>query len=42
MYRWTAAEISKDPMVIYKRKVKPVVARVIFTGIRNTAQIGLK
>ncbi len=35
MYNWTAHEIAKDPLVVYRKKVKPTKFRVLFTAIRN-------
>jgi phytoene synthase len=34
LYMWTASVIEKDPMLIYKRKVKPTRLRVFITLIR--------
>lgn len=35
MYRWTAQEIAKNPLIIYEKKVKPSKARVLLTGVTN-------
>lgn len=35
LYKWTATVISRDPMVVYQRKVKPSVSRILFVGIKN-------
>jgi len=35
MYEWTAAQISKDPFVIYKTKVKPPKSLVRWSGLKN-------
>lgn len=37
LYHWTALEIAKRPMVVYERKVKPSVPRILFTLVKNTA-----
>ena len=36
MYKWTASEIYRDPFIIYKRKVKPSVSRIVLEAGRNT------
>ena len=38
MYNWTAAEIERDPFVVYKRKVKPSRARIVRQILRNFVQ----
>lgn len=35
MYNWTAREIARNPLIIYKRKIKPNRYRVIATIIKN-------
>lgn len=35
MYQWTAKTIMKDPMIVYRSKVKPCVRRIIFSIIYN-------
>ncbi|MFT4311339.1 MAG: phytoene/squalene synthase family protein [Candidatus Woesearchaeota archaeon] len=35
MYKWTAKKINKNPLIIYKKKVKPSKLRVIYTAIKN-------
>ncbi|MFP4364448.1 MAG: phytoene/squalene synthase family protein [Spirochaetia bacterium] len=35
MYKWTAAQIRKDPFIVYRKKVKPSKPRIIFTGLCN-------
>jgi phytoene synthase len=30
MYKWTAEQIRSDPFVIYRRKVKPSVSRIVY------------
>jgi len=35
MYMWTAQQIKKDPFVVYRKKVKPSKARIIFTACKN-------
>ena len=29
MYKWTARKIAKDPFIIYQKKVKPSVPRIV-------------
>lgn len=36
MYGWTARTIEKDPLVIFKRKVKPSKARVLAQALKNS------
>ncbi len=31
MYKWTAKTISKDPFIVYMRKVKPSIPRIVST-----------
>jgi phytoene synthase len=38
MYAWTARRIEKDPLIVYRRKVKPSRARIVSAGIRNRLQ----
>ncbi len=35
MYNWTAREIEKNPLVIFRKKVKPEPIRVILSFLRN-------
>ena len=35
MYAWTAHRIENDPLIVYRKKVKPSKARVYSAGIRN-------
>ncbi len=35
MYKWTASVIEKDPLVVFRKKVKPSKSRIIFTGLKN-------
>ncbi|HTH13308.1 MAG TPA: phytoene/squalene synthase family protein [Spirochaetia bacterium] len=35
LYNWTARVIQDDPMVVWKRKVKPSQARILFTALGN-------
>jgi phytoene synthase len=39
MYNWTANQISKNPFIVYKRKVKPSKRRIIAQVIANTLTI---
>lgn len=36
MYKWTAREIQKDPYIVYRRKVKPSIGRIILQGLVST------
>lgn len=36
MYRWTARTIERDPAVVYQRKVKPSVFRIVSGAAANT------
>jgi len=35
MYNWTAEQIFKDPMIVYVKKVKPQVSKIVTTTIMN-------
>lgn len=35
MYEWTALQIKKDPLIVFKKKIKPTKTRIIVTGIKN-------
>jgi phytoene synthase len=35
MYNWTAQQINSDPMIIYTKKVKPIIMKIISTTILN-------
>ncbi len=39
MYRWTAEQVYRDPLIVYKRKMKPGVPRIVGTIARNTVSI---
>jgi phytoene synthase len=39
MYNWTANQISKNPFIVYKRKVKPSKRRIVAQVIANTLTI---
>ncbi len=36
MYTWTVSEIATNPMVVYEKKVKPSIWKIISTGIKNS------
>ena len=35
MYKWTARQIAKDPMVVFDRKVKPAKSRILLQALWN-------
>jgi 15-cis-phytoene synthase len=35
MYNWTAAQIAKDPFVVFDRQVRPTKSQVLARGIKN-------
>lgn len=39
MYLWTASEIQKDPLIVYKKKVKPSITRIMLSIAYNSAGI---
>lgn len=39
MYKWTATTIFKDPLIIFRRKVKPTVPRILGTVLKNSLAI---
>ena len=36
MYKWTVSQIEKDPLIIYQKKVKPSIPRIVLTIIKNS------
>ena len=40
MYNWTGRTIERDPMVVFRRKVKPSKTRIIAAIARNAAGLG--
>jgi 15-cis-phytoene synthase len=36
MYKWTANKIKKDPFIVFRKKVKPIVPRIIYTTAKNS------
>ncbi len=36
MYRWTAETIAQDPLVVYRRKVKPAQPRILLKVLSNS------
>ena len=41
MYDWTAQQIEKDPMIVFRKKVKPTPLFVIATVIKNAIQLSI-
>jgi 15-cis-phytoene synthase len=41
MYNWTAKEIETDPLVVYRRKVKPSAPKIVFNVFSNSIGLGL-
>ena len=39
MYKWTAMRIYKKPLIVYKKKVKPSILRIIYAIIKNSIVI---
>jgi phytoene synthase len=35
MYNWTAEQIHRNPLIVYSRKVKPQISKIIQTIIMN-------
>lgn len=35
MYKWTIAQISRDPLVIYRQQVKPNRVRIVIQALKN-------
>ena len=35
MYKWTAEQILKEPFVVYKQKVKPMITKILTKTIQN-------
>lgn len=38
MYKYTANQIKKDPLVVYRRKVKPSMYLIIGAGVKNSLE----
>jgi phytoene synthase len=36
MYKWTARKIQKDPFIVFRKKVKPIVPRIILATAKNS------
>jgi len=36
LYEWTARQITQNPLLVYQKKIKPSVARILFFLIKNT------
>jgi len=41
MYKWTAKQIERDPFIVYKKKVKPGVARILFSAGKSAVLPGV-
>lgn len=39
MYAWTAAEIAKDPFIVYSIKIKPKKSKVLYQALKNFVSI---
>ncbi|MEI6222212.1 MAG: phytoene/squalene synthase family protein [bacterium] len=39
MYKWTANQIEKNPFILYEKKVRPTIQRILFGVIENTVMI---
>ena len=39
MYKWTAEQIRKNPLVVYKLKVKPSIPRIVSVGAYNLVRL---
>jgi phytoene synthase len=39
MYNWTARRIEQDPLVVFRRKVKPSRARILLQAAANAARV---
>jgi len=36
LYQWTVREIAKRPMIVFERKVKPSITRILYTLLKST------
>ncbi|MEJ5292451.1 MAG: phytoene/squalene synthase family protein [Candidatus Methanosuratincola sp.] len=41
MYNWTAAQISRDPFAVYRKKIRPSTARIFATASYNTLSLNI-
>ncbi len=41
MYKWTASQIYRDPFIVYSRKVKPSIPRIMLEAGRNALFTGV-
>jgi phytoene synthase len=39
LYKWTGNQIRRDPMVVYERKIKPSVPRIISQVFSNSLRL---
>lgn len=39
MYKWTAQQIDQNPYIIYRKKVKPSIPRIVLTATHNALTI---
>ena len=39
MYKWTAQQIEKDPFVVYQRKIKPSIPKIVSNVLYNSIQL---
>jgi 15-cis-phytoene synthase len=42
MYEWTAKKITKNPFIVYEKKMKPNKFNVVLKGIINTLKFNLR
>lgn len=42
MYQWTLKNIKKEPTVVYSKKVKPSIARIIYTIVKTAFSLKAK
>jgi len=36
MYQWTAERINRDPLIVFQRKVKPAIPRIVVQIVANS------
>jgi phytoene synthase len=41
MYMWTAKQIEKDPFLVYKKKVKPSIPKIVSNIFSNSVRLSL-
>ena len=41
LYKWTAHQIEKDPFVVYQKKIKPSIPKIVSNVLSNSIRLGI-